>query len=280
MKETILPLFGSICLGLITIFLIVQGSSFFADVVINIITKCKKCKSSSDKNTKPKQTIESLTIEATNDKQYIDEALSDCDNLINFIKTCEKENKLSKDVDIIDESIHKYRLLMSFDKIEIYDDDLNPQLDFNKYVEKYNYNHSLVKTYSAKELLVIQAFALKIFEYMFPNDNPYNSRHGRDGICKMQFIHDENMNKYILEVEYIYGTTSVKHNYPILDGYYFGCMVGSQILINELLDMVGEMERILDIDNISSLTVKNHIKAVFTRMRTALNAKKFPQFRD
>lgn len=64
------------------------------------------------------------------------------------------------------------------------------------------------------------------------------------------------MNKYILKFEYIYGTTSVNHNYPILDGYYFGCMVGSQILVNELLDMLDSMEHVLNIDTLSSPAAK------------------------
>ena len=263
MKEIILTIFAVI--GIMTA-LSVCGA-IITSIISSIISN-KKHKPSSESD----QSIESLTIEATNDKQCVDEALSDCDNLINFIKTYEKENKLSKDVEIIDEAVHMYRLLMSFD-------DLDSQIDFNKYMEKYNYNHSLVKTYSTKELLMIQTFALKFYEYMFPNDAKPYSR-GRNGICEIEFIHDENMNKYILKLEYVYGTTSVTHNYPILDGYYFGCMIGSQILIGELLDMVNEMERVLNIDSLSSSVVKNHIKEVFTKMKTAINAKKFPQFSD
>lgn len=237
----------------------------------DMISKHKKHKSSS-KNTESDQSIESLTVEATNDKSYVDEALSDCNELINYVKACEKENKLSKDVEILDEQIHIYRLLMSFD-------DSDSQIDFNKYAEKYNYNHSLVKTYSTKELLMIQTFALKFYEYMFPNDAKPYSR-GRNGICEMRFIHDKNMNKYILEIEYVYGTTSVTHNYPILDGYYFGCMVGSQILVDDLLNMVSEMECVLDINAFSSLAAREHIKNVFAKMRNTLKSKKFPQFKE
>lgn len=277
MKEIILPLFGSIGLGLITMFLITKGASFFADAIIKIIAKCKKHKSPSNENTESNQSIKDLTIEATNDKQYVDEALSDCDNLINIIKTCEKENKLSKEVEIIDEQIHKYRLLMSFDKTMIYDDNLNPQIDFNEYVKKYNYNNLIVEIHTLKELLMIQTFALRFFDYMFPNEGRYTT--GRNGICKMEFIYDENMNKYILNIEYFYGTTSVNHNYPILDGYYFGCTVGSQLLVDDLLNMVNNIEHVLDIDDLSNLAVKNHIKGVFTKMKNTLNSKKFPLFK-
>lgn len=270
MKNFILTVFT--CIGIMTVSTVTVA--LIATIINDVISKRKKRKlSSDDKNDKSNdQSIESLTIEATNDKQYVDEALADCDNLINYIKACEKQNKSSKEVEIIDEQIHKYRLLMSFDI-----DSDSQEINFNEYAEKYNYNHSIFKTYSTKELLVIQTFALKIFEYMFPNDlKPYSR--GRNGICEMQFVHDKKLNKYVLKIEYIYRSSSVDFNYPILDGYYFGCMVGSQILISELLDMVDEMERVLNIDSLSSLTVKNHIKSVFARMRTAINAKKFPQF--
>lgn len=265
MRNTILVLITYVCFIGFGVFIV----TLICDI-INIIkfkNKCKKCKSSSD------QTIENLTIEATNDKQYIDNALLDCNKFINFINNCEKQNVLSKEVNIIDESIHQYRLMMTFNV----DPDLQ-EIDFNEYAEKYNYNNSLVKTCSLKELLMIQTFALKFFDYMFPKRTLY-SKNGRDGICKIEFIH-ENTNKCILIIEYFYGTESVRHNYPILDGYYFGCMVGSQILVDKLIPMVDEIERITDIGSLSSSLVKEHIKRVLTKMKIELNIRKFPRFKD
>ena len=125
---------------------------------------------------------------------------------------------------------------------------------------------------------MVQTFALRFFDYMFPNETDYSK--GRNGICKMEFIHDENMNKYILNFEYVYGTKSVNHNYPILDGYYFGCMVGSQILVGELLNMVNDMESVMELDDLSAPIVKDHLKNIFTKMKNTLNSKKFPQFKD
>lgn len=227
------------------------------------------------KKEKDVQSIEALTIAATNDKSFVDDALSDCKSLISTIDTCELEEKLYKRVDILNESTHLYKLTMLFDV-----DSAIQSIDFDSYGNKYNYDPSQVRTYNYKELLTKQSFASKFFEYMFPEfDKIHKYNDSKNGICEINFTNNKDSNKCILEIKYFYASKNISINYPILNGYYFGCRIGSQIIVSELENTLERINTL--VSNLDYIRPKDKqcITETIQLEQNNLNCHKFPQFK-
>lgn len=243
---------------------------------VQLFNKIFKRKQHTMEKEKDVKSIEDLTIAATDDKQLVDSTLSDCETLISTIKACEAEEKCVKRVDILDESTHLYKLTILFDI-----DSVAQTVDFKSYKNKYIYDPSQVNRYDYKELLMKQTFALKFFKYMFPEfDKSYiNDLNDKNGICEIYFTTDEHANKYILEIKYFYASKNISLNYPILNGYYFGCRIGSQLATSELVSTLNRIDEFISNFDYIKSTDKQCIKSIIRSELESISCNKYPQFK-
>lgn len=218
--------------------------------------------------------VEKLTIDASMNKPIVDESLNDCEQFINFLSDAKnKSQNYTENVLVLDENIHKYKLTISFD----IDSELKSMIDLQRICDTYNYSPELVNSYSSTQLLAIQTFALKFFKFLFPNLSKYEK--GRNGICRFELKYSPDLSNCVLTVEYVYGKV-INYNYPILDGYYFGCLVGSQIIIDNVKSAIDDVFKYLSVDKHLSRPVRDEIITRLESVMKNINAHKFPQFEE
>lgn len=264
MRDFILMIFATI--GVATVFILIASA-------ITAIVVSKK-ESDEPVNNDVSSNVEKLTIDASMDKPIVDKSLKDCDQFINFLSATKKKSQnYVENVVVLDESIHKYKLTISFGV----DDELKSMINLQKICDTYNYSPELVNSYSHTQLLAMQTFALKFFKFLFPKLNKYDN--GRNGICGFELKFNPDLSNCTLTVEYVYGKV-VNHDYPILDGYYFGCLVGSQILIDNVESAIDDVFKYISVDKYLLPPVRREIITRLESVKNNIHAHKFPQFEE